>query len=98
MDETDKFDALELRRRRLRFRAWHRGMREMDFIFGRFADAELARMDEHEIAELERLMEAPDPEFFAWITGQREVPAQFDTPMFRRLAAFHRSAGSAAAP
>jgi antitoxin CptB len=32
-------DGLDVRRRRILFRAWHRGMREMDLIMGRFADA-----------------------------------------------------------
>ena len=32
-------DARAARRRKLKFRSWHRGMREMDLIIGRFADA-----------------------------------------------------------
>ena len=32
-------EGLDPRRRRLLFRAWHRGSREMDLIMGPFADA-----------------------------------------------------------
>ena len=35
---TRSSEGLDLRRRKLLFRAWHRGMREMDLIMGRFAD------------------------------------------------------------
>jgi antitoxin CptB len=84
-------ESLELRRRKLRFRAWHRGTREMDLVLGRFVDAELNDLSEQELAKLEALMEAPDPDLFAWVLGQSEVPPEHDTPIFRRLAEFNRA-------
>ncbi|MEX0591360.1 MAG: succinate dehydrogenase assembly factor 2 [Xanthobacteraceae bacterium] len=97
MAEADPIDELELRRRKLRFRAWHRGTREMDFVLGRFADAELAGLTVSEIAQLEALMDAPDPDLFAWVVGQAAVPANQDTPVFRRLVEFHRAGRGAVA-
>jgi antitoxin CptB len=79
------------RRRRLRYRAWHRGMREMDLVLGRFADAELAEMSEAEVDQLEALMQAPDPDLLSWVLGQIEVPPQYDTDVFRKLAEFNRA-------
>jgi antitoxin CptB len=86
-------DGLDVRRRRLLFRAWHRGLREMDLILGRFADATIAELSDAELDEYERLMERPDPELYGWITGEMPVPRDYDTDLFRRLRAFH-SAGS----
>lgn len=80
---------LDTRRKRLRFRAWHRGMREMDLVFGPFADAAAADLTENEVAQFEALLEAPDPDVYAWITGAAPVPANFDTALFKRLCAFH---------
>jgi antitoxin CptB len=71
------------------FRAWHRGMREMDLIMGRFADARVAVLSESEVAELERLIEVPDPDLFAWITGDAPVPPDFDSALLRSLRDFH---------
>jgi antitoxin CptB len=71
------------------FRAWHRGMREMDLIMGRFADRALEGLDDGDLAEFERLIELPDRDLLAWITGEAEVPAPFDTALFRRLRDFH---------
>ncbi len=53
--------GLDERRRRLLYRAWHRGMREMDLIMGRFADAAIGDMSEAELDAFERLTDVPDP-------------------------------------
>lgn len=90
MSESDHSD-LELRRRKLRYRAWHRGTREMDLLLGRFADAELETLSEADVDALERLIELPDPDLFSWLMGESPVPTENDTPMFRRIQAFHRA-------
>ena len=76
--------TLERRRRRLRYRAWHRGTREADLILGRFADAHLSGFGEAELAAFEALLERPDPEIFDWIHGTAPVP---DDPLVLRLVA-----------
>lgn len=88
--------ALELRRRKLLFRAWHRGMREMDLIMGRFADVALEALDETDLAQFERLIDVADPDLLAWITGEEAVPADYDSALFRRLRDFHFSGRGAA--
>jgi antitoxin CptB len=80
---------LDPRRRKIMFRAWHRGMREMDLIMGRFADAEISIMTDDELDEFERLIEAQDRDLLSWITGEAETPDNYDSALFRRLKAFH---------
>ncbi|WP_410000477.1 succinate dehydrogenase assembly factor 2 [Mesorhizobium sp. SP-1A] len=82
---------LDPRRKKLRFRSWHRGMREMDLILGRFADAELGALNDTEIDQYEELLEFPDDQFFLLITGERPVPAHLDCPLLRRILAFGRA-------
>jgi antitoxin CptB len=82
-------EGLDVRRRRLLFRSWHRGLREMDLIMGRFADHAIEGLAETDIAELERLMDVPDPELLAWVTGQEAVPPDYDGPVFRQMRDFH---------
>jgi antitoxin CptB len=86
-------DGLDLRRRKLLFRCWHRGMREMDLIMGRFADSALAELSDAELADLERLIELPDRDLLAWVTGEASVPKDVDTAVFRRMREFHHSKG-----
>jgi antitoxin CptB len=90
---TRSSEGLDARRRRLLYRAWHRGTREMDLIMGRFADAMIATLTETEIDEFERLSEQPEPDLYAWITGDRPVPPECDTAMFRKLRSFARDGG-----
>jgi antitoxin CptB len=84
-------DGLDLRRRRARYRAWHRGMREMDLIMGPFADAQVAAMGEADLDAFERLIEVPDRDLYGWIIGDDAAPEDYDTAVFRRLKRFHAS-------
>ncbi|WP_332688543.1 FAD assembly factor SdhE [Bosea sp. (in: a-proteobacteria)] len=81
---------LDPRRRKILFRAWHRGMRETDLIMGRFADAEIGAMSDAGLDEFERLIEVLDRDLLSWVTGEAEVPENYDSELFRRLKAFHR--------
>jgi antitoxin CptB len=89
---TDAPLDLDARRRRIKVRAWRRGMREVDLILGGFADAHLATLSEPEIGEFERLLDATERDVFSWISGELEVPAEIDTPFFARVRAFHTHA------
>ncbi|MDP2618750.1 MAG: succinate dehydrogenase assembly factor 2 [Hyphomicrobiales bacterium] len=75
------------RRKRLRFRAWHRVMKEMDFILGSFADSYLARMSAAEIDAFERLIEMPDADLLSWISGSGDPPDPDLTGLVERLRA-----------
>jgi antitoxin CptB len=89
---TRSSEGLDERRRRLLFRAWHRGMREVDLITGRFADAHIGTLSEVEVGEFERLMDVPEPDLLNWVMGAAETPKDYDTALFRRLCDFHRGA------
>jgi antitoxin CptB len=82
-------DGLDERRRRLLFRAWHRGTREMDLIMGRFADEWLPRLSEVDLHDFERIIEVPDPQLYDWLSGTSTPPAHYDTDLLRRMRAFH---------
>ena len=82
-------DGLDPRRRRLLFRSWHRGIREMDLVLGRFADAHIADFSDAELDDYERLLELRDQQLFAWVNGAETPPADYNTALFRRLRDFH---------
>ena len=71
---TRSSEGLDARRRRVLFRSWHRGIKEMDLIMGRFSDAHIADLADHELDEYERLMELRDQEILSWIDGTVPVP------------------------
>ena len=82
---TRSSDGLDDRRKRLLFRCWHRGTREMDLILGRFADAEIADLTDQELGELERLIEVPDPDLYAALTGDKPLSAEYAGALFDRI-------------
>jgi len=84
---TRSSDGLDDRRKRLLFRCWHRGTREMDLLLGRFADAEIDTLTDAELAELERLLEIPDPDLYAAVTGDKPLPAELASALFERIKA-----------
>lgn len=81
---------LDPRAKRILFRAWHRGTREMDLLMGRYTESVIDRLTAAEMTELEALIEADDRDLFAWLTGAEPVPSIHDTPVFRALKTFHR--------
>ena len=84
--------GLDERRRKLLFRSWHRGIREMDLVLGRFADAQIATLSDADLDEYEAWLEVPDQQIFSWVNGTQKAPAEIDSPLFRRLRDFHYKA------
>jgi antitoxin CptB len=81
-------EGLDDRRKRLLYRCWHRGMREMDFLMGYFADAHLEDMSEKDLSVFEQYLDVPDRELLGWITGEIPVPATHDTDLFYKWRSF----------
>ena len=77
--------SLDARRRRLLFRATHRGMYENDILLGGFVRARLAAFSESDLTLLEELLELPDNDLADWLTGRRPIPDAMDTPLLRRI-------------
>ena len=67
----------EARLKRLRMRAWRRGMREMDLILGQFADAHLSDLDAVHLDTFEALLSEMDQDLFDWVTGRQETPLPY---------------------
>ncbi len=78
-------EILDNRRRRLIFRACHRGTYENDLLVGDFVKARIGEMTGPELDELEAVMEFPDVELADWLTGRKPIPAHADSAMLRRI-------------
>lgn len=78
----------DIRRKRLFYRAWHRGTREADLILGSFAEAHLAGFGDAQLDRFEALLDMPDAELFDWINGWTAPPPEHDHEVTRLLLAF----------
>jgi antitoxin CptB len=85
-DEPDTANDLSPRRRRLLFRAWHRGTKETDLMVGGFVKRNIAVFTDGELDELEAVLELPDVDLADWLSGRRAIPAHVTTPMLERMA------------
>jgi antitoxin CptB len=90
----DESAATERRRRRLLFRATHRGTKENDLMIGGFVADRLATLTDAEMDALEQVMELPDTDLADWLTLRRPIPAEADSPMLRAILAFVAAGGA----
>ncbi|MDZ4775430.1 MAG: succinate dehydrogenase assembly factor 2 [Alphaproteobacteria bacterium] len=84
---------LDERRKRLRFRAWRRGFREIDLILGGFADARLESLSDSDVAAFEALLEAPDQDVYDWVVGRTPAPISHETPLLGAIRSFQAATG-----
>jgi antitoxin CptB len=85
MTDLEQGGSSENRRKRLLFRAQRRGFKEVDLIFGAYAESHLARLDEAGLDQFEALLTAPDQDVYAWLRGAAGVPPEYDNPVFAGL-------------
>ncbi|MCS6761796.1 MAG: succinate dehydrogenase assembly factor 2 [Candidatus Devosia symbiotica] len=84
-------ENVALRRKKLRYRAWRRGIREIDLILGLFADAHTESMDEAGLDRLEALMSEEDPSLLTWVMGQASLPDHIDLDFLAEVIADHHA-------
>ena len=77
------------RLKRIQFRAWRRGFKELDLVMGPFADARLADLDEDALAAFEALLDAPDQSVYAWVCELEPTPPGFQTQVMDMIRRFH---------
>jgi len=85
---SEAHDDIAARRRRLLWRATHRGIKEMDILLGRFATAHIAAMHDEALRELEAIVSFPDQDLLSWIAGQSPVPAELRNATLDALIAY----------
>lgn len=88
----------DVRLKRLKYRAWHRGFREADLILGPFADRYAATFSPAQLDELERLLEEPDTDLYNWIIEREAPPPELDGEMLALLRRFRFEAFEARGP
>ncbi len=84
-------NALEVRRKRLLWRATRRGIKEMDIIVGGFAEANLQRLGAAELDAFERVLDIPDQDLLSYATRQSDIPPDLRSAMLDAVLAYRPS-------
>ncbi|MDF8335080.1 succinate dehydrogenase assembly factor 2 [Novosphingobium cyanobacteriorum] len=66
---------------RLKFRAWHRGTREADYMIGCFFDRFHKDWSEEQVSWFERLIDEEDVDIMGWALGTLSIPPEYAGPM-----------------
>jgi antitoxin CptB len=85
-------DNISITRKRLIFRSWHRGTREIDLLLGKFADAHIPQFGAAQLAAYDRFLTNSDPDIYNWITGQEPVPPAEDSAVVALMLKFFKTA------
>ncbi len=80
---------MDPRRKKIKFRCQHCGMRENDILFGRFAAVHIADLDDRQLGQLEALLEESDNDLYNWVTGKDPTPAAHDHDLMAWLKKFN---------
>lgn len=78
---------IEIHKKKLMFRAWHRGMKELDLLMGTFAQDELSDLSDDELVQFERLIDAEDNDLLNYFNGKQAVPSVLAGTVFERIKA-----------
>jgi antitoxin CptB len=78
---------LDVRIKRVKYRAWHRGFKEADLVLGPYADAHAGAMPPDVLTEFELLLTAQDQDLYDWILGRTPPDPQYDGPVLRAIMA-----------
>ncbi len=85
---TRSSEGLDERRRRLLFRSWHTGIREVDLVLGPFADARIASLNSGDLDAFEQVLSASSPQLLDWVMSESEPDG--GGPLVLELRRFHR--------
>lgn len=75
----------DILRKRLLYQSQHRGMREMDFLLGGFAQENIASMTQDELIQFERLLSFPEMELYGWFFEKMPFPPHAPASLIKKI-------------
>lgn len=81
-------DDPAIRRKRLKYRSWHRGTKELDMFFGAFADKHLDDLTDAQIDRYETIIEQDEHAIYGWLVRRQPVPPELDNDVMRMILNF----------
>lgn len=79
----------DLRRKRILYRATHRGTKESDAIIGGFFSEVAANLPEDKLDEADALLDEADLDLIDWVMGRQPVPERWQNTLFDGVRAFY---------
>lgn len=80
--------------KKLLYRCWHRGMKEVDLILGPFLEAHHNQLSSEECKALNDLLDCNDQDLLGWILKQKTIPKLYTTDLIVKIQNFAASLSS----
>lgn len=78
------------RRKRILYRATHRGTKESDAIIGGFFTEAVAGLPEDKLDEADALLDEADLDLMDWVMGRQQVPDRLRNSLFDGVLAYYQ--------
>ena len=80
---------MDLYRKRLLYKATHRGMKETDTLIGGFAKAQLDLLSDVQLASFDALLDEEDNDLLNWIMEREDAPKRIDSQLLNQIITFN---------
>lgn len=84
---------IETRKKRILYRAAHRGTKEADVIVGGFFASRTAALTPDQLDDADRILDLLDMDLMDWIIKKHPVPNEVRSPLLDELVAYGRAKG-----
>jgi antitoxin CptB len=92
--EEGMSEDIQIRRKRLRYRSWHRGTKELDLLLGKFAEQHLGDLSDGQLDAYEAILESDEHDIYSWISGRAPVPDEHDNEVMAAILSFRLTDGN----
>ncbi len=86
---TETPPPTDLRRKRIIYRATHRGTKESDAIIGGFFQEIAAGLPDNKLDEADELLDELDLDLLDWIMGRQPIPERWRNTLFDGVLAYY---------
>ena len=82
---------METLRKKILYKATHRGTKEADRLIGGFAVAELGSLDDKLLNEFDLLLDVPDVDLVNWVLEREPALKKYNNNILQRIKIFKES-------
>lgn len=82
---------MDLLRKKLLYKSWHRGCKETDIILGEFAKTMIEKLTDKDLEAFAVIVESSDNKIYDAAVGRIPIPDSFDEELFKRIIKFNKN-------
>tara|TARA_B110000014_G_scaffold258921_1_gene245815 strand:- start:178 stop:441 length:264 start_codon:yes stop_codon:yes gene_type:complete len=76
---------LETYKKKIIYKASHRGSKEMDILLGNFINKYIELFNENELNIFDSILDCDDEDIYQWILGKKDIPTRYENRVFSLL-------------